>query len=73
MRHLIAALLIAPLLTGCGLIATMPDAEPTLGPCDFEDGPGPCYWDAEHRGNGLGDSFVIDADGNVTYTDSDGE
>lgn len=28
-------------------------------PCLAEDGPGPCFWDAQTRGNGIGQSFVI--------------
>ena len=34
-------------------------------PCAFEDGPGPCYWDASVRGNGQGQSFWIDSEGGV--------
>lgn len=29
-------------------------------PCQAEDGPGPCFWDAGRRGNGRGFSFWID-------------
>lgn len=29
----------------------------SLPPCEMEDSPGPCYWDAS-RGNGNGHSFV---------------
>jgi len=35
--------------------------------CDFEDSPGPCYWDAQNRGNGKGLSFTVDADGTRKY------
>lgn len=40
----------------------------TLAPCASDDGEGagstlPCYWDAATRGNGQGDSFMIDATG----------
>lgn len=38
-----------------------------LPACQYEDGPGPCYWDAKTRGNGTGRSFVIDSDGTVVY------
>ena len=40
---------------------------PGISPCVAEDGPGPCYWDSRTRGNGLGRSFVIDAEGGVSY------
>jgi len=35
---------------------------PTLPPCVWEDGSGgplPCFWDAAHRGNGLGASYIV--------------
>lgn len=46
----------------------MPDFD-TYGyaPCEFEDSPGPCYWDASTMGNGIGNSFVVHADGSVEY------
>lgn len=28
-------------------------------PCTAEDGPPPCFWDAQHQGNGLGTSVLI--------------
>ena len=34
----------------------------TVGPCDNEDGTSQypiCYWDAAHRGNGNGKSFIM--------------
>jgi len=38
--------------------------------CASEDqDTGPCYWDADVRGNGLGHSFYVTADGDVTYID----
>lgn len=42
---------------------------PTRKPCRFEDGPGPCFWDAGVRGNGHGRSFWIDAHGWTHYVD----
>ena len=39
----------------------------SLKPCAYEDGPGPCVWDARHRGNGVGKSFVVRRDGRVVY------
>ena len=38
-----------------------------LMPCADEDGPGPCYWDASTRGNGIGSSFLIDQHGMTWY------
>ena len=32
--------------------------ESIMPPCESEDSAGPCYWDAAHRGNGVGRSFV---------------
>lgn len=34
-------------------------------PCATEDASGPCYWDAASRGNGVGRSFLVSADGAV--------
>lgn len=39
-----------------------------LRPCVAEDGPGPCYWRADTRGNHEGRSFWIDRSGHVHYT-----
>ena len=36
-------------------------------PCAEEDAPGPCYWDAARRGNGEGNSFIVNNDQTVTY------
>ena len=36
-------------------------------PCEYEDSPGPCYWDASIMGNGTGTSFVVHADQSVEY------
>ena len=40
---------------------------PAIGACAEEDSSGPCYWNATTRGNGVGDSFTVDAAGAVTY------
>ena len=42
----------------------------TLPPCEFEDGPGPCRWDAKTRGNGKGRSYTIDPMGTTYYDDA---
>lgn len=31
-------------------------------PCEEEDSPGPCYWDAQAQGNQQGKSFVATGD-----------
>ena len=36
-------------------------------PCEREDSVGPCYWDAQQRGNGKGRSFVVTDDGEIFY------
>ena len=38
-----------------------------LAPCVTEDAPGPCFWDAQNRGNGLGKSFIVDKHGTLIY------
>ena len=38
-----------------------------LPACQYEDTPGPCYWDAAAQGNGQGDSFWVDANQEVHY------
>lgn len=42
----------------------------SLPACLYEDGSGgslPCHWDAAVQGNGTGESFVVNADGTLTY------
>jgi len=62
-RHIATgAALAACLLAGAGIgHARMPadlaTAPPTLRACTTEDDPGPCHWDAQKQGNGLGTSF----------------
>jgi hypothetical protein len=52
----IVAILVAALFAG-------PHARTVeLPPCQTEDSVS-CYWDATHRGNGLGESFWTDTDG----------
>lgn len=36
-------------------------------PCVTEDSSGPCFWNADTRGNGEGLSFFVEADGTVNY------
>jgi len=62
MKYLIAAALVAASLTACA---------PQLAPCPSEDydGPSACVWDAQHRGNHEGQSFVWDGH-TIHYTTS---
>lgn len=39
----------------------------TFEPCRYEDGPGPCVWDARHRGNGEGRSLIVRRDGRIDH------
>lgn len=38
-----------------------------LPACPEEDSPGPCYWDAHTKGNGVGRSFWVDENQNIHY------
>lgn len=40
-----------------------------LAPCQFEDGPGPCRWQADEAGNGRGLSYTISCAQVFTYDD----
>lgn len=42
--------------------------------CAYEDSAGPCVWDGSTDGNGRGDSFTVDEDGNAwkPFRDIDG-
>jgi hypothetical protein len=42
-------------------------AEAAYEPCASEDSDGPCLWNAAIRGNGIGASFVRNADGTIDY------
>lgn len=42
-------------------------AENAYEPCLSEDSDGPCLWNAAERGNGIGASFVRNADGSIDY------
>lgn len=64
-RTLVAA--IAAALPATLLAPAPAQAARTLEPCAYEDGPGPCVWDAQHRGNGIGRSFIMRRDGRVVY------
>lgn len=49
-----------------GLSTACTPAPESLAPCATEDSPGPCYWDSTEQGNGLGQSFTVDANQHVT-------
>lgn len=40
-----------------------------LAACAYEDGPGPCFWDAGQVGNGVGFSFWVDCAQTFHYLD----
>jgi hypothetical protein len=56
-------LTIAALLTALSSLLS----SPTLPPCPTEDSVS-CFWDASARGNGVGRSFTVDANGVQTFT-----
>ena len=51
--------------------ATAADWTRGYAPCEHEDSPGPCYWDAQERGNGAGRSFVVEPAGDPADNDDD--
>lgn len=62
------SILAVAFLLFCATVGTWERTEslPAL-PCATEDAEGPCYWDADVRGNGTGQSFTVDALGRITY------
>jgi len=38
-----------------------------MDPCAEEDSPGPCYWNANVQGNGVGRSFYVDSQQAIHY------
>lgn len=64
MRKWIAAAVLAPVLAiGTGLTVHASQYQP----CATEDSPGPCYWHAQTRGNGQGQSFIVTSGQRVIY------
>lgn len=59
--------LLATVVATITLVVTPAHGVRSLRPCAYEDGPGPCVWDAKHRGNGLGHSFILRRDGRIHY------
>lgn len=65
----LAALLLAVLVIALGIPALSAHGARGLHPCVTEDAPGPCRWDASTQGNGMGESFWVDAEQRVHYSD----
>jgi hypothetical protein len=62
-KALLTALLTAALVLGGGVSAEAAKRRwpaHVTKPCKQEDGPGPCYWDAQKRGNHIGRSYWLD-------------
>lgn len=53
---ILAALFILP--ASAAWAAGTPSGK-SLKPCNQEDGPAPCVWDAVHMGNGSGQSYIL--------------
>ena len=66
-RHRGLLALLAATAVTAPLVAAPAEAARSFKPCAREDGPGPCVWDAKHRGNGIGHSFILRRDGRVVY------
>ena len=49
---------LAIVLALISLVGILYVAKAMSTPCPQEDSPGPCYWDADERGNLVGDSFI---------------
>ena len=62
---IIACVILAFVAIALGVEILTPEI---LVPCATEDSLN-CYWDAETMGNGIGNSYVVDAFGNVAYRD----
>lgn len=58
--------LITGTVAATAVYAAQPAPEPRTPACATEDSTG-CYWDATTRGNGQGESFYTDAEGNTYY------
>lgn len=54
-------------LVACEPTKGEPSPTPQYPPCEYEDSPGPCSWDASVQGNGRGKSFDRHEDGSVSY------
>lgn len=69
---LMGALLLGFILGGATVRAFDSDTPPqSITFCTEEDGGGsqelPCLWDGSKRGNGQGQSFIINQDSTITY------
>lgn len=68
MRYLMMVLAVVVSMFGFSGVAVASE----LPPCQYEDSTYDCYWDAQERGNGLGESFKV-IDGVVIYEDGSKE
>jgi hypothetical protein len=69
-KRAIAAFALALIGAGVSGVPAEADVSGSARPCRYEDGPGPCVWDALHRGNGEGMSVKVNANGswrNITH------
>lgn len=65
-RGVIVAGIVGALLGLPVACAATPD-EQAIPACVAEDGPAPCYWDADMRGNHEGRSFTLDRNNFIHY------
>jgi hypothetical protein len=63
MRRILAVALAGTVVA----LAAIVSAPASLPKCPTEDSVGPCVWNAAASGNGLGESFRVNADQSVTY------
>lgn len=64
---MLTALASAAAVTGVLLASAAATPGVPLPPCQWEDGPGPCYWDASASGNGDGRSLFVIGDDHFLY------
>ena len=62
-----ALVLAATFSPNVGDVESVGEPNGQIAECESEDSAGPCYWDAATRGNGLGESFMVNADQTVIY------
>lgn len=74
----LAAMILAPVGAVLGAVALVAFPIATAdasgrywSPCENEDGPGRCVWDAEHMGNGEGRSYIVRHNGTIRYVSHD--
>ena len=65
MRKYLPALAAAAALVAPVAVAAPASAAVAFPQCRYEDSNGPCWWDANNRGDGRGMSFWVGSDGRV--------